>query len=536
VSWIIHYKRLFHTILFVLRVSKDLHCATSDQNLIVLTKRKGPSDTLHKLFNELRLFSNIIVLGSYHQQSNQPLSKALLFQALRTVITRHPSLSSILVSQASTQQDGTHQAWKAKLKSIDLEKCVSFIDDYDDSDSGIRELLQKAHNTWFDTEDKTLPLWNVIVVNKVHVLFVFHHSVADGVGGTAFHKSLLAALNSISKNGENSSSSAAALPDTELPEDNITIFEAQNRKASIFRIIISCIHLLILRILLPKKYWVFNDARYSMKVPPLTSLNKSEDRTTTKVQNLRLDSSILSKCLAACKNNNTTFTSLLATLIDVTLATDIYPSSKFRILATQVDCRRYVKQGDNLRNLASTITQSCFVREHRKAGIAPLSINSGSEMSPLLETKVMDCHRFWNIARRYSSWLKEGLSEANGKTPIPVQDFMVMSSFQKEEEAFAKQILPSIGLTTERAYSLSNLGVFDGQMEEGGPWRIGNLEFSVAATKPCVGYMLYFGVITLKGGDCVLHATYNKGVLEDEMVFLLLERMEQRLSYLLENS
>jgi hypothetical protein len=63
------------------------------------------------------------------------------------VVTQYPSLSSILVSQASTQQDGTHQTWKAKLKSTDLERCVSFIDGYDDSESGIRELLQKAHNT-----------------------------------------------------------------------------------------------------------------------------------------------------------------------------------------------------------------------------------------------------------------------------------------------------------------------------------------------------------------------------------------------------
>ena len=62
---------------------------------------------------------------------------------------------------------------------------------------------------------------------------------------------------------------------------------------------------------------------------------------------------------------------------------------------------------------------------------------------------------------------------------MPVQDSIVMSSLQKEEEVLEKTILHSIGLTTERAYSLSNLGVFDEKMEIGqgggeGAQRIGN--------------------------------------------------------------
>ena len=89
---------------------------------------------------------------------------------------------------------------------------------------------------------------------------------------------------------------------------------------------------------LPKKILgFFNDAIYSMIVPPLTSpRQRRKSHSTTKVQTLRLNSSVLAKCLAACKKHNATFASLLATLINVTLATDIYPSSKFRILATQV--------------------------------------------------------------------------------------------------------------------------------------------------------------------------------------------------------
>lgn len=462
------------------------------------------------------------------------MTKALLFQALRKVISQHPSLSSILVSQPSPQREGSHVAWKAKLKAIDLKKCVSFIEGYNDSEASLQNLLEKAHNTWFDTADQSLPLWSVTVVNRTHILFAVHHSVADGLGGIAFHKSLLAALNSICKSGVASSSSIVPAPEGDLPEDNITIFEAQNRKASIVRIVLACVWLLILRFLLPKKFWFFNNATYTMKVPPITSLGNAEECNITKVQTLRLEQPVLEKCLVACKRNKTSFTSLLATLIDVTLATDIYiyPQSRFRILATQVDCRRYTEQEDNVRNLASTIMQASFVGKYRKAGVSPITRRAGNLTNTVSE---MDCPKFWELAGQYNNWLKDGLSEANGRTPIPVQDFMALSSFQKEEEAFAAKILPSIGLTTERAYSLSNLGVFDGgKAANEGPWKIGNLEFSAASTKPCVGYMLYFGVVS-SDGNCVINVTYNKGVLEGRIVTMLLKRMELRLAYLLDN-
>jgi hypothetical protein len=97
----------------------------------------------------------------------------------------------------------------------------------------------------------------------------------------------------------------------------------------------------------------------------------------------------------------------------------------------------------------------------RLASLSALPTNSGSESSPIAGKRRADCPASWDLARKYYTWLKEGLSKSNGKTPMPVQDSIVMSSLQKEEEVLEKTILHSIGLMTERAYSLSNLGVFD---------------------------------------------------------------------------
>ena len=63
----------------------------------------------------------------------------------------------------------------------------------------------------------------------------------------------------------------------------------------------------------------------------------------------------------------------------------------------------------------------------------------------------MGCHWFWNFTKGYNSWLKDGLSESNGKTPIIVQDFMVMSSFPEGGRGVCEaDYFFRLGLTTER--------------------------------------------------------------------------------------
>lgn len=510
---------------------------------------KGPGDTLHRLFSELGIFSNIIVSASYHKRSGRLLSANLLYKSLQLVIEEHPALAIITQRQPSLKKAGSRRLWKARLKSINMEDCVSFIDGFDDSEPGMRKLLEKAHNEWFDTEAK-MPLWKLIVVNRFRVLFIFHHSVCDGIGGTEFHRSLLTALNKFAKDDVISTSCGLTVntPDTPLSMDAIQIFQEQKRSTSMLRIVLLYVWLLVLRFCLRKKDWVFSDAVYTMAVPDMAGTRSDEERSVTRLQSLCLSPPVLAKCLDACKKNQTTFTSLLVTLIDTTLATDIYPASKYRILATQINLRRYVKQEDNVTNLASTITQASPIGAHRKAGKEPSSLSPDS-VSPtetrLVEGEVvMEHDLFWELARKHHATLKKALAENKNTTPVPIQDLLLLSTAGEGEEALAAHVFPGIGVMAERAYSISNLGAFEQQTdgdgdqggEETGPWRIGAIEFSCAATKPCCGYVLYFAVLSLKGGACMINITHVKGVLEDERVTMMIDRIEQRLNALLEIS
>ena len=500
------------------------------------------------LFSDLGIFANVVVSASYHQRSHQPLSANLLFKSLQIVIGQHPLLSVIFRRQSSLTKAGNHQLWKARLNSINIEDCVSFLDDYDDSDIGMRKLFEKVHNEWFDTEDKTRPLWKVIVVNRVHVLFVYHHAVCDGIAGTAFHQSLLAALNKVSKEDYTSSSSSfiASTPDTPFPADAIPVFQEQSRSSSIIRIIILYVWLRILSLFLRKRDWVFSDANYSMQVPAVVNGPRSEgDRCVTRLQSLRLSSSVLTSSLEACKKNNTTFTSMLVTLIDTTLATDIYPSSKYRILATQVNLRRYAAQKDNIRNLGSTLTQASSVSAHRN--VTKDSLLRSSPETLLGKTEVaMDKPLFWELARKHNNSLKRALTDEKNITPVPIQDLLLLSKSNDDEEAVASQLLPGIGVMAEHSYCMSNLGAFEQRVggdgngmqgdEETGPWKIGDIEFTCSATAPCCGYLLYFAVLSLKGGACMVNISYVKGVLEDERVTMIIDKIELRLKALLESN
>ena len=108
------------------------------------------------------------------------------------------------------------------MKEIDLTDCVQFVHEEVD-EKGLTELLEREHNKWFNYE-ATKPLWRVVVVNHVHVLFVFHHAICDGWSGVLFHQSLLSALNiPPDREGKEESSLVALTTQVTIPESAPTV-------------------------------------------------------------------------------------------------------------------------------------------------------------------------------------------------------------------------------------------------------------------------------------------------------------------------
>jgi hypothetical protein len=160
-----------------------------------INKHPGPFEVLTHVYHELGIQSNILVSAKYRHTGAGILTPAKLLSALHKVIREHPALSAIGVSQPSEKKEGNHRLWEAVLPAVYLENCVEFLDVDLDGDATLCQVFENAHSHWFDTQNKTKPWWKAIVVNGIQVVFVYHHSIGDGLSGYAFHRSLLTALN-----------------------------------------------------------------------------------------------------------------------------------------------------------------------------------------------------------------------------------------------------------------------------------------------------------------------------------------------------
>jgi hypothetical protein len=261
------------------------------------------------------------------------LTSSRLYPALKTVIQEHPALSTVGISQPSEKKEGHHRLWEAHLPVINLKDCVEFVDDLGDGDVELGRIFEMVHNQWFDTQNKTKPWWRVLVFGGTLVVFVYHHSIGDGLSGYTFHRSLLASLNA----SASKTSLARPQPSMDLSTLKIKVpnnpptpypLEQISDKLSWPYVIYGFLFWQILRFFVAPKHFLFSDAKSPQTFPTVANPLPESERTVTKVKILRLSKDTMKKCLAACREHNATFTALLHTLIQATLASDIYLKAK----------------------------------------------------------------------------------------------------------------------------------------------------------------------------------------------------------------
>ena len=119
-----------------------------------------------------------------------------------------------------------------------------------------------------------------------------------------------------------------------------------------------------------------------------------------------------------------------------------------------------------------------------------------------------------------------------------VQDALSISKLMPvDEEAFAGAIFAAMRTVIPNCFSISNLGAFTpapASASETGSWATSNMEFSVSSQRIGFGCALYFAIISVKGGGCVMNVDYQQGVLEDELIKCLISGIERRLLQVLD--
>ncbi|KAK9372129.1 uncharacterized protein V1513DRAFT_265307 [Lipomyces chichibuensis] len=240
------------------------------------------------------------------------------------------------------------------------------------------------------------------------------------------------------------------------------------------------------------------------------------------------------KCLDACRSHNTTLTVLLLTLIQVTLAADIYPKAKLCFSRVATDLRRYMKVNpgiDVMQNAAGSFADAQWLGRYREAGrdltIAGRNVGDGPARRMHADIPLL-----WDLARQNGAKLHNDIN----KSKTALKDYVSINLIGEDEEVFVSQGFPNLSLFTNYSFLVSNLGVFQPiEGEISGGWNIKHVEFSAAATKASVGNGgIVFNVASAEKGELVINASYEEGVLKPETVRKVMEGFEKRLKLLLE--
>ena len=96
-----------------------------------------------------------------------------------------------------------------RLKIVEFKDVLQIVDL--EENETLSQKLQELHDRRWSTEKR--PLWKLVVMRglqnvddtssgfKLHIAFVYHHVIGDGLSGAAFHRSLIRTLGEIDKTG-----------------------------------------------------------------------------------------------------------------------------------------------------------------------------------------------------------------------------------------------------------------------------------------------------------------------------------------------
>lgn len=450
-----------------------------------------------------------------------PLTPAIMYKALPLVVLEHPALATIVIDQPSMKM-GRKRSWQARLKRICFKDCIRFIDNVAEKDQFIR-LLQVEHDTWFNTDDKTKPLWR-LVVNGSKILFVFHHSVCDGRSGMIFHRSLLAALNKVTREQEESRqeeklSTGFNVPNYELMPESMVLLQLLGMRFNMCIGLLSYLFSLLVRFFLQRNYTFFTDVIFKEGLPSKDTPVPLAERPVTKIERLCLSSSQLAASLKACKKHKTSITTLIGTLIHVTLASELYPTAKLGLSYFAVDLRRFLpaEYSNIMGNYVSSHQSNQWLHNYRRAGAT----------SPAKDRQIA---LMWQLSQRAKADLDSAMFTHH--TPLPVANALGLTAIGEDDESIATGIYNVLDVAVSKTFCVSSL--VESESESYGPWQLKGTEFSVSAQKSQVGPMLYFAMASMKDGQCVINVSYEEDILQTGVVRRILEGVERRLIMLLE--
>jgi hypothetical protein len=384
----------------------------------------------------------VAAYATYSSGSGAILDRVTILRALRQMVLAHPALC--------VQLAGSHdkKPYFVRLPVVDVSDVLEYSEDLSKT---VEEVLAAELIKPFP-RSTTKPLWRVIVRSDNTVIFVWHHSIADGGCTHSFHAAFLSALNK--KPGE---------IQKEESESNIVTVPAQITMAPTIEdrtsisVSFKTTCLTLYEAFTPASWQRLHKAWTGNPVVPKPSLD-------VHVRMRKIEPDAARKLVALCRENNCTITSFIHTLAVCVLSKLVTSQDKiahkYKIFSTVVpiSLRRFT--GTSALDMCDQVTA---YHAH------PRIMRNIENYPPTKETFP------WNTATEFGASLHKSFAKA--REVIGTIGFIYKLGIAK------KFFLDKLGKKREGTLVLSNVGVMpkddlgETQRDNGELWEVDNVGF-----------------------------------------------------------
>lgn len=375
-------------------------------------------------------------------------------------------------------------------QSVTFQKRKSAFPDGDEKDIELEALLNVQHNTPFSAP---LPHWRLCILldpeneRRFTAAFVFHHGIADGTSGKAFHKTFLETLHTAAESSAETKQVVTSPTVPLLPN-----FEAVHPMTLSIPYIAG--------VLFKEKIW-------SWREPGLWTGSEIRIPLETHMRHIVIPKSVAAAFKQICRPHNTTITAALQVLFARALFVQV-PEA-----VSQITCNGPLSTRRWLPNIITDDSIGVWIQEYNES---------------YMRTSLAGDSFPWDEATRSRQTIESVLSLQGKNSSTNLLKYV--NNYHQE------LLMPKVGQLRGNTFEMSNVGIFPaavgGSTSNFSKPQIGRMLFSQCAS--VIGSAIEVSVITGGDGCMVLAFSWQQGVVEDELVSSAIESIEKELHSLVQ--
>ncbi|KAL4808789.1 alcohol acetyltransferase [Aspergillus unguis] len=437
-------------------------------------------------------YYNALVIGAvYNIKTDAEITFNSFIEPLKQCITKHPFLS------VTVKDKHTEKPYYERVPELDLSKHISIENASHESENENkileRFLLPILDRPW----PAELPPWRIIALplpakepheKRCFIAFSYSHALGDGMSGLIFHKSFLAAWNTV--DAYTSTSFIVPPCQENLPSE----FDTPQRLPISWKFLLSP----LIAAYLPKPILGFLGMHASASPSDAGTWTASRmffdasdpKSNSSRVKILEIEALLVQDVLKACRAHGTKLTGVMHQIVIRALSTALPDDGAITNLVS---------------GTAVNMCSSIGVPESEWG----LYVSGHYAIHPHTETESsLLSEEMWESARRMTTSLAESSSKLHDQ---PIGLLRYAPSIRGWTES-------QIGGRRDCSYRISNLLAFD--PGESGLSRITKVVFSTPAD--VTGAPLNLDIVSLKGGSLVCSVGWQAGALglDDEEGFV----------------